>query len=179
MRLLVLCFTFFATAETVHAQSKSKDKEVELGGRFKLYDPERRLLQASVYGNTVTLVVEADAKFLIDGEPTKMKLEELPEGSHMRLTLNAEKTNVLGIDAVGPYSGWKIESIDHAKRRITVNSVYGKKHETYEVVMNAKITKGRTDELKFDEVKPNDLVYLYFTFDRTRVLAIVVREPKE
>ena len=153
------------------AEEKSKKDVVK--GKFLFFDAERNLLRASQGRISVTLLVDKETKLLVDGSPTTMKLADLPERSYLNLTLNADKTTVLAINAIGPNLKWTIDTVDPAKRTVSVYS--GKKKDTYTVLKHATITNVNKETVTLEEVKPGSVAYLQLSLDKTRVLGLSIR----
>lgn len=148
-------------------------KKSTVNGKYIYYDAERMLLRVSQGSITSTFVVAKETKLLVNGSPSAFKLADLPERAYLVLTLNDDKTTVLGISAVGPSEKWTIEAIDPVKRTVAVAA--GKKRESFSVIENAKITYLKKQVIPLADLKPGTVVYLQMTLDKKSVMGINIR----
>ena len=166
--VLILCLVSFASA-----QSKSKSI---VSAKLLTYDPDLGTIRATLGTSStkaVTLIVAKDVKLTVDEEATTKVLADLPEGTYLDLTLNADKTTVLSINAEGPGLRRTVESIDLKAGTITVRA--GKKEDTmkFDKDVTIRVDKGKP-QLKLEDVKPGMVVHLRQSFDRTHITEILV-----
>ena len=170
--LLTLWVAVSCCAPNTRADDKAI-KQSTVNGKYIYYDTERMLLRVSQGSITATFVVDKEAKLLVNGSPSAVKLADLPERSYLVLTVNDDKTTVLSINAVGPSEKWTIDAIDPVKRTVAVTS--GKKKETFSVIENAKITYLKKQIIPLADIKPGTVVYLQMTLDKKSVMGINIR----
>jgi len=179
MRFILLVGIGLWVQSTMSAQS-AKVKATTTG-KLLVYDEQLqtlRVTKGTSSTTSVTLVVAKDLKLTVDEQPTTKKLGDLPEGTYLDMTLNADKTTVVAINAEGPALRRVIQEIDFEKRIIKVR--YSAKEELHQFDKDVLVRDERTKkDVSLADVKPGLLVGLRQSLDRTHITEIhIMTRPK-